>query len=131
MNDKDSKLIWENFNEGRQPGDNKDIAGYFNTISALIAGGKVNPDATTFDTEDDFTGVNALAQEFMSQTARPDDQDATVIKELKAVEDALYELHATLADYVEGNKAELTDFAYDGDGDDWVAGLFDKDGDEI
>ena len=111
----DTKLIWESFNEDRQSGDSKDIPGYFNTISALIAGGKANPDTTTFDAEDDFTGVNALAQEFMSQTARPDDQDATVIKELKAVEDALYELHATLADYVEGNKAELTDFAYDGE----------------
>lgn len=93
----------------------KDIGDYFDTISALIAGGKANPDATTHDTMDDIDGVNALAQEFMGQTARPSDQDDKVKSDLQAVENALYELHATLADYVESNKSALTDFAYDGD----------------
>ena len=111
MNDKDSKLIWENFNEVRD----SDPWG--------------ETDGERHTREVEFPSEKSLKhlQELLPKLN--EDQS-------KYLQSALYDVVGAINDMVENSesedgKKELTDFAYDGDGDDWVAGLFDKDGDEI
>ena len=110
MNDKDSKLIWENFNEGRDDDPWGETDGERQTRE------KYTPEYSLEVLQGLLPKLN-------------EDQ-------LKYLQGALYDAVAGVNDMIEADEAEsrkkeLTDFAYDGDGDDWVAGLFDKDGDEI
>ena len=111
MNDKDSKLIWENFNEGR--GDDP--------------WGETDGERHTREVE--FPSEKSL--EHLQELLPKLNEDQS-----KYLQSALYDVVGAINDMIENSqyqdrKKELTDFAYDGDGDDWVAGLFDKDGDEI
>lgn len=109
MNDRDTKLIWENFTEGR--GDDP--------------WGETDGERHTREVE--FTSENSL--KYLQELLPKLNEDQS-----KYLQSALYDVVGAINDMIEAGesrKQELTDFAYDGDGDDWVAGLFDKDGDEI
>lgn len=132
MNDKDSKLIWENFNEGRQPGE-EEIPGHddddpvYDEVRDNDPWGETDGERHTREVE--FPSENSL--KYLQGLLPKLNEDQS-----KYLQSALYDVVGAINDMIEGSeyqnrKKELTDFAYDGDGDDWVAGLFDKDGDEI
>ena len=129
MNDKDSKLIWENFNEGRQPGE-EEIPGHDDDDPVYDEVRDDDPWGETDgerQTREKYTPEHSL--EVLQGLLPKLNED-----QFKYLQKALYDAVAGVNDMIEageGRKQELTDFAYDGDGDDWVAGLFDKDGDEI